>query len=100
MAKYPNAQGPATVDSLSSRPAVGSHQSDPVWKWPSTGKVSPPNPTELQSTREGVGTAARGLRSSHESRGNLMPAGSDGIRGCKTLGEIARSPTTKYGPRT
>jgi hypothetical protein len=70
-----------------------------VWEWPYTGKVSPPNPPELQSTREGVGIAAKALRKSHEHRNDaFVAAGADGVRGCQLLNEAG--PHYQYKPRT
>jgi hypothetical protein len=77
MSKYPGPQGPATRDRNSTMPAVGVHEADERWRWPAHGTVSPPNPAELKSERQGVGTNAKPLRTAGSVDNDLsrQPAG-------------------------
>jgi hypothetical protein len=103
MAKYPGAQGPSTIDGASTRPAVGVHQSDPVWRWgATTGQTveGKPQEGEMQSERPSVGVRAKPLRTSHRQAGDMMAAGADGVRGCQLLGEIGTLRGRSLGRRT
>jgi hypothetical protein len=81
---YPGPQGPGVFDHQSTRPGVGTRSADPVWQFPSTGRVSPPNAPELKSTAEGVGTNAVALRKSPRSFDGIGGPG----QGARPLREI------------
>src|SRR5262249_53066071 len=96
---YPGAGGPETYDHLSTRPAIGVHQADRVHKWPSTGKVSPPNAPELKSTREGVGTNAVAVRKAPGPRQGPVDFG--GRKGeAPLMGSIEGPRSRSLGRRT
>jgi hypothetical protein len=94
---YPGPQGPGVFDHQSTRPGVGTRSADPVWQFPSTGRVSPPNAPELKSTAEGVGTNAVALRKSPRSFDGIGGPG-QGARPLREIGVVRGRDLG--GPRT